>query len=144
MEVVSVLVRVTVPWVVMASPHTLSIVIYPSLALLFLTANAANLLGWRPNWLFKVSLYALPLPWLASASGWFISEFGRQPWLVADVLPTWQGVSTLTVPDVAVSLMVYGLAYAGLLALAAMLTLKFIEQGSADALPINREPSYVA
>jgi cytochrome d ubiquinol oxidase subunit I len=114
------------------------------LALLFLTANAANLLGWRPNWLFKVSLYALPLPWLASASGWFISEFGRQPWLVADVLPTWQGVSTLTVPDVAVSLMVYGLAYAGLLALAAMLTLKFIEQGSADALPINREPSYVA
>lgn len=114
------------------------------LALLFLAANAVNILGWRHAWIFKASVYALPLPWLASASGWFISEFGRQPWLVADMLPTWQGVSTLTVADVAVSLVAYGLAYAGLLALAVMLTLKFIEQGCADALPINQEPSYVA
>ncbi|NOV31322.1 cytochrome ubiquinol oxidase subunit I [Methylomonas sp. ZR1] len=114
------------------------------LALLFVAANAVNIVGWQHAWLFKASVYALPLPWLASASGWFISEFGRQPWLVADMLPIWQGVSTLAVADLAVSLAAYGLTYAGLLALAVMLTLKFIGQGCATALPINQEPSYVA
>ncbi|MBD9359044.1 cytochrome ubiquinol oxidase subunit I [Methylomonas fluvii] len=114
------------------------------LALLFVAANAVNFVGWRHAWLLKASVYALPLPWLASASGWFISEFGRQPWLVADMLPIWQGVSTLAVADLAVSLAAYGLTYTGLLALAVMLTLKFIGQGSATALPINQEPSYVA
>ncbi|MDT4289006.1 cytochrome ubiquinol oxidase subunit I [Methylomonas sp. MO1] len=114
------------------------------LALLFLAANAVNILGWRHTWLYKANVYALPLPWLASGSGWFISEFGRQPWLVADMLPTWQGVSTLTVADLAVSLAAYGLAYTGLLALAVMLTLKFIEQGSVEVLPFNQEPSHVA
>lgn len=114
------------------------------LALLFVAANAVNIVGWRHAWLFKASVYALPLPWLASASGWFISEFGRQPWLVADMLPIWQGVSTLAVADLAVSLAAYGLTYAGLLALAVMLTLKFIGQGCATVLPINQEPSYVA
>ncbi|MBD9354699.1 cytochrome ubiquinol oxidase subunit I [Methylomonas albis] len=114
------------------------------LLVLFAAANAVNIIGWRHAWLFKVSLYALPLPWLASASGWFISEFGRQPWLVADILPTWQGVSTLSNIDLIISLAAYAVAYAGLLALAVMLTLKFIEQGSADVLPIEQEPSYVA
>jgi cytochrome bd ubiquinol oxidase subunit I len=33
----------------------------------------------------------LPLPWLASTSGWIIAEMGRQPWVVYGFLPTLQG-----------------------------------------------------
>lgn len=32
-------------------------------------------------------LYALPLPWLAIEAGWFLAEYGRQPWAVFEVLP---------------------------------------------------------
>jgi cytochrome bd ubiquinol oxidase subunit I len=30
----------------------------------------------------------LPLPWLASTSGWIVAEMGRQPWVVYGYLPT--------------------------------------------------------
>jgi len=34
----------------------------------------------KPRWLLKTTLFALPLPWIASEAGWFVAEFGRQPW----------------------------------------------------------------
>jgi cytochrome d ubiquinol oxidase subunit I len=30
----------------------------------------------------------LPLPWLASTSGWIVAEMGRQPWVVYGYMPT--------------------------------------------------------
>lgn len=111
---------------------------------LFLSASAAGVSGWRNPWLLKASLYALPLPWLASAGGWFVSEFGRQPWLVADILPVWLGVSTLAAGDLIVSLLAYVAVYAGLSALAVLLALKFIGQGSSAVLPVGEELSDVA
>ena len=33
----------------------------------------------------------LPLPWLASTSGWIVAEMGRQPWVVYGFLPTLSG-----------------------------------------------------
>jgi cytochrome d ubiquinol oxidase subunit I len=33
----------------------------------------------------------LPLPWLASTSGWIVAEMGRQPWVVYGYLPTLSG-----------------------------------------------------
>ncbi len=111
---------------------------------LFALASFASIAAWRRDWLLKLCFYGLPLPWLASGSGWFISEFGRQPWMVADILPSWQGVSTLTTTDLILSFAGYGLAYVGLLALAGFLILKLVRQGSALALPIAQESEHVA
>ena len=33
----------------------------------------------RKDWILKLSLYTLPLPWIACETGWFVAEFGRQP-----------------------------------------------------------------
>ncbi len=30
----------------------------------------------------------LPLPWVAIERGWFVAEYGRQPWVIEGVLPT--------------------------------------------------------
>jgi cytochrome d ubiquinol oxidase subunit I len=30
----------------------------------------------------------IPAPWIAAELGWFVAEFGRQPWTVDGVLPT--------------------------------------------------------
>ena len=38
----------------------------------------------------------MPLPWLAIEVGWLVAEFGRQPWVVDGVLPTFLGASSLT------------------------------------------------
>jgi len=109
------------------------------LALLtFLTAGFAAVTGRRQPWLLKSAMYALPATWLASGSGWFISEFGDQPWIVVDVLPTWLAVSTLGTSDLALGLAVYGLAYSGLLALAILLAMQIVKQGTAELpLPVT-------
>jgi cytochrome d ubiquinol oxidase subunit I len=35
----------------------------------------------------------IPAPWIAAELGWFVAEFGRQPWTVDGVLPTAMSVS---------------------------------------------------
>lgn len=40
----------------------------------------------RP-WFLRVAAWSLPVPWIAGALGWIVSEAGRGPWLVDEVLP---------------------------------------------------------
>lgn len=44
--------------------------------------------------LLKLSTYALPIPFIAYLSGWLLSEYGRQPWVVYGVMPTREGAGT--------------------------------------------------
>lgn len=46
--------------------------------------------------LLKWSFWFLPVPWVASQMGWFVAEYGRQPWTIFGVLPTHMSVSTLS------------------------------------------------
>lgn len=64
-----------------------------------------------PNWLLSASIYCASLPWLASILGWFVSEAGKQPWVIAGVLPTFLSVSSLSVKELLISLVGYGLAF---------------------------------
>src|SRR5574344_1248337 len=47
----------------------------------------------------KIALWSLPLPWIAIECGWFIAEYGRQPWAVDGVLPTFYAASGLALYD---------------------------------------------
>lgn len=47
-------------------------------------------------WLLKWALYSIPIPWIAIQSGWFVAEYGRQPWTVFGMLPTHLSVSSLS------------------------------------------------
>ena len=49
------------------------------------------------KWLLRLALYSLPLPWIAAEFGWFVAEYGRQPWSIYGVLPTAMSGSTLSV-----------------------------------------------
>jgi cytochrome d ubiquinol oxidase subunit I len=83
----------------------------------------------RKDWILKLSLYTMPLPWIACETGWFVAEFGRQPWAVAEVLPTFLGVSSLTEWDIIISLSGYIAVYLAFLILEMFLMMKFIRQG---------------
>ena len=58
----------------------------------------------QKRWLLKMALYSIPLPWLAAESGWFVAEFGRQPWAIGEILPTQLATSTLGTGDLIFSL----------------------------------------
>ncbi|HEV2557883.1 MAG TPA: cytochrome ubiquinol oxidase subunit I [Microvirga sp.] len=54
--------------------------------------------------------------WVATLAGWYVTEIGRQPWLVTGVLTTKQAASSVPAPMIATTLFGYLAVYAGLLA----------------------------
>lgn len=55
-------------------------------------------------WLLKGLLFVLPAPWIAIMCGWFVAEYGRQPWTIAEVLPTYMSASSLSAGDLIFSI----------------------------------------
>lgn len=51
------------------------------------------------RWLLRAALLGIPLPWIACEAGWFVAEYGRQPWAIGEVLPTAVANSSLTAGD---------------------------------------------
>ena len=41
------------------------------------------------RWLLRLFLYSIPVPWIAAETGWFVAEFGRQPWAIGAL--SWAG-----------------------------------------------------
>jgi cytochrome d ubiquinol oxidase subunit I len=53
--------------------------------------------------------------WIATVSGWYVTEIGRQPWLVQGVLKTVDAISDVPAPVIGISLSMYLLIYAVLM-----------------------------
>ena len=81
------------------------------------------------RWLLKAYVYSIPVPWIAIELGWFVAEFGRQPWAIADVLPTFLATSSLTVGDLIFSITGFVLFYTILLIIEMYLMFKFARLG---------------
>ena len=91
-------------------------------ALLALAAATLLMLrkGWSCSCLLWLLILALPLPFIANTAGWFITEAGRQPWLVVGLQKTMEGFCpTLAPGEVLMTLVGYTLLYL-VLALAAL------------------------
>ena len=82
----------------------------------------------RPR-LLKAALYCLPMPWLACEVGWFVAEYGRQPWTIYGVLPTHLSASTLSVGSLYGSLAGFIGFYTVLLCVEMYLMVRFARQG---------------
>jgi len=83
----------------------------------------------QKKWLLKLLIIALPAPWIAIELGWFVAEYGRQPWTIGGVLPTFLSTSTLTTGDLIGSIFGLVLIYTVLLAAEVYLMVKFVRQG---------------
>ena len=80
-------------------------------------------------WLLKLSLLSLPLPWIAVETGWFIAEFGRQPWAIGEILPTYVATSNLTETDLWMSIAGFAGLYSLFLVIEVYLMVKYIRKG---------------
>jgi cytochrome bd ubiquinol oxidase subunit I len=66
----------------------------------------------RSRFLLWLIFLSFPLPFVATLTGWFTAEVGRQPWVVYGVLRTAQAVTPfLTTRAAEISLIVYCLVY---------------------------------
>ncbi|MCU0816161.1 MAG: cytochrome ubiquinol oxidase subunit I [Cypionkella sp.] len=93
------------------------------------TGMAMLVLSWAAVWMIwrGGGVAALPRPvligtvamtfsgWVATLAGWYVTEIGRQPWLVSGVLTTEAAVGDVAAPMVMTTLMAYLAVYAGLL-----------------------------
>ena len=59
----------------------------------------------------RIMLYSIPLPYIAALLGWIVTEVGRQPWIVYQVLRTNQAASPIEGSQVAVSLAAFIIVY---------------------------------
>jgi len=83
----------------------------------------------QKRWLLWLLVFNLPVPWIAAELGWFVAEYGRQPWTIGEVLPTFLSASSLSMADVIGSLIGLVVFYTVLLAVELFLMVKFIRLG---------------
>jgi cytochrome d ubiquinol oxidase subunit I len=100
---------------------------------LFIFAAAFYYLAMRnlapQRWLLRLAVWSIPLPWIAAELGWIVAEYGRQPWSISGVLPTFLGVSSIPVSHVYASLAAFIVFYTALLVIEMYLMLKYIRLG---------------
>lgn len=83
----------------------------------------------QKRWLLRLALYSLPLPWIASEFGWFVAEYGRQPWTIAGILPTFLSASSRSAGDLYLSLSGFIGFYTLLLIADLYLMIKYVRLG---------------
>ncbi|WP_110954276.1 cytochrome ubiquinol oxidase subunit I [Anaerosinus massiliensis] len=78
----------------------------------------------------KALLFALPLPYIANSTGWYVTEGGRQPWIVVGLQKVSTAISpNITTTEVWISLIGFTLIYTILAYVAIYVSVKFIKKG---------------
>lgn len=96
--------------------------------LIFLATN--KLEGKR--WLLRVTLWTIPLAYLASQAGWIVAEMGRQPWVIQDLMPTMAAASKINPNAVVITFWLFAAIFTILLIAEVMIMVRQIKIGPKD------------
>ncbi len=69
----------------------------------------------KAKWLNHIAIWMIPLAYVASQAGWMVAEFGRQPWVVQDLMPTLSAVSNINHKSVITTFIIFALTFTTLL-----------------------------
>jgi cytochrome bd ubiquinol oxidase subunit I len=83
----------------------------------------------KTRWLLKLALFSIPLAYIASQCGWIVTEVGRQPWIIQDLLPTVAAVSKIDSSMVITTFILFGLFFTALLIAEIRIMLSQIKKG---------------
>jgi cytochrome d ubiquinol oxidase subunit I len=67
------------------------------------------------KWILYLSIWSVPLVYIASQAGWIVAEMGRQPWTIQDLLPTVAAVSRIDANSVMVTFFLFFILFTILL-----------------------------
>ena len=80
-----------------------------------------------PAWHYWLAILLIPLGYIGSECGWLVAEFGRQPWTIQDMLPTWAAVSDLQSSSVIITFFLFLVLFTTMLAVEINILLKQIK-----------------
>ncbi|HNX42866.1 MAG TPA: cytochrome ubiquinol oxidase subunit I [Bacteroidales bacterium] len=84
------------------------------------------------KWYLYLSVLSIPLAYLASETGWLVAEFGRQPWVIQDLMPASAAVSRLTTGSVQTTFILFAVTFTLLLIADIKIMSKQIKIGPKD------------
>ena len=101
--------------------------------------------GWQAQALPRPLLWGLAgmsfSGWLATLAGWYVTEIGRQPYLVHGLLKTADAASAVPAPTIALSLALYLTVYAALIVAYVSVVRHMAEKPDAGAEPLRSPAS---
>jgi len=97
-------------------------------ALVYLVRNRLD----KKKWFFTVAIISVPLAYLASQFGWAVTEVGRQPWVIQDLMPAIRAVSNINVGSVKLTFALFAIIFTLLLIAEIKIMLKQIKIGPKD------------
>jgi len=107
--------------------------VFCGIVLLFIFAASfffnAKRTAHKQRWLLRLALFGIPLPWIASELGWVVAEYGRQPWTIANILPTHLSTSSIDAGQLYLSLAGFFVFYTVLLVIELFLMIKYVRLG---------------
>ena len=76
-----------------------------------------------------LALLCIPIAYIVSEAGWLVAEFGRQPWTIQDMLPTWVGVSQVGSSAIMLTFLLFLILFTTLLAVEISIMIRTINRG---------------
>ncbi len=92
------------------------------------------------RWFLRLLVFASPLGFVAVIAGWFVTEIGRQPWVVQGLLRTADSASTVPLSSVAGSLVMFLVVYSLLLGAFLVFLYRIIRRGPGEQVPSESVP----
>ncbi len=97
----------------------------------------------KAKWFLWTTVFSVSLPYIANTAGWFTAEFGRQPWIVYNVMRTVEGASRVVSREqVLGSLIMFSVVYSILFVLFIFLLNRKIQHGPVEEIAILKEKHY--
>ena len=89
-------------------------------------------------------MWSSPLGIVATLAGWFVAEFGRQPWTVYGLMRTTEAASALDPHHVMISMISIAITYAIILVFYLRYLGRLIKAGPDSSLADHVPPMYMA
>ncbi len=83
----------------------------------------------RSRWLLRIMIWSVPLAYLASEAGWVVTEMGRQPWAIQNLMPVSVAISSMSIASVKTTFFVLLALFTALLAAELSIMFKQISIG---------------
>jgi cytochrome bd ubiquinol oxidase subunit I len=95
------------------------------LSLLFIFRNKIE----SKSWFLRAAIISIPLAYLATQFGWVVTEIGRQPWVIQDLMPTVAAVSNINTGSVKITFALFAVLFTILLIAEIKIMIKQIKLG---------------
>jgi len=83
----------------------------------------------RNKWFLWLALLSIPLAYLASELGWVVTEMGRQPWIIQNLMPVNVAVSNISTGAVQTTFWLFAVLFTALLIAEVSIMVRQIKTG---------------